>query len=229
MRTRTFAARVGRCLIAASVAGLIALAAPAAAAGADLTARRCAGAVVDLGLVTVGETGFGHGLRFGGGFFFRTGKHAAIEVLVGRSEVPVAEGSAGTDIDPGLTAGKMGMTTLLVDHHWYLFSRGRWLPYALFGVGFSFIGYKPDEPLPRETVRAVERDLVDRLALQLGGGLDCRLTPRLAACFKARYNLVKTWVEDLPRTAPIRDTDPLVQNMLNLYGLELSLGIKFAF
>jgi hypothetical protein len=217
--------------MAASLASLIALAAPApaAAAGADLAARRSAGAVVDLGLVTVGEAGFGRGVRFGGGLFFRTGKHAAIEVLVERFEVPVAEGAARTEVDPGLTAGKMGMTTLLVDHHWYLFSRGRLLPYALFGVGFTFIGYKPDEPFPGETIRAVGRDLVDRLALQLGAGFDCRLTPRLAACFKTRYNLVKTWIEDLPRTAPIRDTDPLVQNVLNLYGLELSLGIKFAF
>ena len=44
------------------------------------------------------------------------------------------------------------MTTLLVDHHWYLFSRGRLLPYALFGVGFTFIGYKPDEPFLGETI-----------------------------------------------------------------------------
>jgi hypothetical protein len=41
--------------------------------------------------------------------------------------------------------------------------------------------------------------------------------------------MVKTWVEDLPRTEPIRETDPLAQNMLHLYGLELSLGLKFSF
>ncbi|MCK7490884.1 MAG: hypothetical protein MZW92_03135 [Comamonadaceae bacterium] len=208
---------------------MIALAAPAAAAGADLTARRCAGAVVDLGLVTVGETGFGHGLRFGGGFFFRTGKHAAIEVLVGRSEVPVAEGAAGTDIDPRPDGREDGDDDAprrppLVSVQPRSMASLRPLRRRLL-VHRLQAGRAP----PRETVRAVERDLVDRMALQLGGGLDCRLTPRLAACFKARYNLVKTWVEDLPRTAPIRDTDPLVQNMLSLYGLELSLGIKFAF
>ena len=50
--------------------------------------------------MTVGETGFGHGLRFGGGLFFRTGKHAAIEVLVERFEVPVADGAAGPTSKP---------------------------------------------------------------------------------------------------------------------------------
>jgi hypothetical protein len=92
------------------------------------------------------------------------------------------------------------------------------------GVGFCFIGYSPDDAavLP-------EKDFVDRLALQLGGGLDFRVSSGLAVSGKVRYNMVKTWVEDLPRTEPIRETDPLAQNMLHLYGLELSLGLKFSF
>ncbi|MCU0244293.1 MAG: porin family protein [Acidobacteria bacterium] len=199
--------------------------APAVAAPGDgLSARRSVGAVVDFGLATYGAGDFGRGPRYGAGLFFRTGRHAAIEVLVERFSVPVAEGAASTEIRPGLAVGRLTATTVLVDHHWRLFSHGRVLPYALIGVGFAFLGYAPDD----ETL-AGRRDFVDRLALQLGGGLEWRLSPRLAACVKARYHLVKTWLEDLPRTAPIRDTDPLAQDMLNLYALELSLGIKLAF
>jgi hypothetical protein len=41
--------------------------------------------------------------------------------------------------------------------------------------------------------------------------------------------MAKTWVEDLPRTGPIRDTDPLAQYMLRLFGLELGIGLKLSF
>jgi opacity protein-like surface antigen len=179
---------------------------------------------VDFGLATYGAGDFGRGPRYGAGLCFRTGRHAAVEILVERFTVPVAEGAAATEDRPGLSTGRLAKTTVLVDHHWYPFCRGRVLPYALIGVGFAIFGYAPDDE-----ALAGRRDFVDRLALQLGGGLEYRLTPRLAACVKARYDLVKTWLEDLPRTAPIRDTDPLAQNMLNLYALELSLGIKLAF
>lgn len=211
----------------AALAALTVLAWPAsavAAPGDRLSARRSAGAVVEFGLASFGAADFGHGPRYGAGLFFRTGRHAAIEVLVERFTVPVAEGAATTEVRPGLAVGQLTATTVLVDHHWHLFSHGRVLPYALIGVGFAFIGYAPDDE-----ALAGRRDFVDRLALQLGGGLEYRLTSRLAACVKARYHLVKTWLEDLPRTAPIRDTDPLAQDMLNLYALELSLGIKLAF
>ncbi|MCK7496653.1 MAG: hypothetical protein MZW92_41405 [Comamonadaceae bacterium] len=93
-------------------------------------------------------------------------------------------------------------------------------------MGFTVFGHEPDD----EALTG-RRDLADRLALQLGGGLGIPAGPRAwHACVKARYDLVKTWLEDLPRTAPIRDTDPLAQDMLELYALELSLGVKvFAF
>ncbi len=71
-------------------------------------------------------------------------------------------------------------------------------------------------------------DFVDRLALQLGGGLDFRVSGVVSVCGKLRYGLVKTWVETLPRTVPIREVRPEDQNMLHLYGLELGLGLKVA-
>jgi len=207
------------------LAGLLAMPAQAAS-GADLNARKCVAVVLDLGSVSFGESGFGSGLRYGGGVFFRTGKHAGVEIAVERFDVPVAAGTAATaEWAAGLGAGRMATTTLLLNQHWYVLSHGRLLPYALIGIGFSFIGYAPDAPPPD----GIERDFVDRLALQLGAGLDYRVTSRLAACAKVRGSLAKTWVEILPRTAPIRDTDPLAQNMLELYGLELSFGLKFAF
>lgn len=222
---RTLTEALAAALAAVTVLAVLAAPGPAAAAPGDvLSARRSVGAVAEFGLASFGATGFGRGPRYGAGLFFRTGRHAAVEVLVERFTVPVADGAAAAEDRPGLAAGRLATTAVLVDHHWYPFCRGRVLPYALVGVGFTVFDYAPDDVLP-----AGRRDLVDRLALQLGGGLEWRLTSRLAACLKARYDLVKTWLEDLPRNAPIRDTDPLAQDMLNLYALELSLGIKLAF
>ncbi len=202
----------GAGLLAAAIAGT------PAAAWADIGARRSVAIVVDSGIVSVTEPGFGGGWRIGGGLFFRTGKHAGVEIALESFGVPVADGTAG------LAAGRMTTTTLLVDHCWYVFSHGRMLPYLLTGVGFTFFGYSSDSPST-----APERGIVDRLALQLGAGLDVRASKKLAVCGRVRYNMAKTWVEDLPRTGPIRDTDPLTQDMLRLYGLELGLGIKLSF
>ena len=172
---------------------------------------------VDAGAVSVKEEGFGTGRRYGAGVFFRTGHRMGIEVLLENYDVSVAEGAAG------LAAGRMNMTTLLVNQEFFLVTHGRVLPYGLLGVGCTFIGYAPDVP------PEVEMDFVDRIALQLGGGFDVRISRTLHVSAKARYNMVKTWVEELPREEPIRMTDPLAQDMLHLYGLELGLGIKFSF
>lgn len=197
---------------------MTALAGAPAAARADIGARRSVAIVVDSGVAFVKEAGFGRGWRYGGGLFFQTGKHAGVEISLESFGVPVAEGPAG------LAAGRMTMTTLRAEHCWCVLSRGRLLPYALTGVGFTFFGYRPDV-----TPAAPEKGIVDRLALQLGAGLDFRAAKKLAICGRVRYNMAKTWVEDLPRTGPIRDTDPLAQDMLRLYGLELGVGVKIAF
>jgi opacity protein-like surface antigen len=197
-----------------AAAGLI-LAAAGAARAQEGSIPRFAMAV-DVGAVSVQERGFGAGRRFAGGVFFRTGHRMGIEVQLENFAVPVAEGTAE------LGAGRMSMTTLLVNEELYLMTRGRFLPYGMAGIGFTFIGYAPDTPQP------VERGFVDRLALQLGAGADVKVSRGLALGLRVRYNLVKTWVEPLPREGRIRDRDPLAQNMLHLYGLELGLGIKIS-
>jgi opacity protein-like surface antigen len=190
----------------------------AGTARADIGGMKPFSAQLDSGAVFVKETGFGHGWRYGGGVFFRTGKRAGVEILLERFGVPVEEGAAG------LVAGRMDMTSLLINQHLFFLSRGRILPYAIIGVGFCFIGFSPDD-----AVVLPEKDFVDRLALQLGGGLDYRISSRLAITGKVRYNMVKTWVETLPRTDPIRNTDPTQQNILHLYALAASLGLKLSF
>jgi hypothetical protein len=173
--------------------------------------------VADAGAVTLKEGGFGAGPRYAGGIFIRTGHRVGLEIIVERYGVAVEEGTAG------LAAGRMVMTTLAVNQEIFVLTHGRFLPYGLVGIGSAVIGYAPDAPAP------IEKDFVDRLALQLGGGIDVRLSSRLVLCAKARYNMVKTWVEELPREDPIRDRDPLAEDMLHLYGLEVGLGLKLSF
>ncbi len=182
---------------------------------------RCA-VEIDSGRTSVKETGFGSGWRYGGGVFFRTGHRMGVEIMLERSGVPVAAGT-----DDLASAGKMTMTTLLVNEQLFVLTHGRILPYALMGIGFSFISFAPvawPADLP-------QRDFVDRMALQLGAGIIFRISRRISVSGKVRYNLVKTWIENLGIRSgdPIRDTNPLEQNMLHLYGLELGLGVRLSF
>jgi opacity protein-like surface antigen len=177
---------------------------------------------IDSGRTSVKETGFGSGWRYGGGVFFRTGHRMGVEIMLESFGVPVAAGT-----DNLVSAGKMTMTTLLINEQLFVLTHGRILPYALMGIGFSFISFAPDDwpaDLP-------QRDVVDRMALQLGAGLIFRITRSLSVTGKARYNLVKTWIENPgPKSGdPIRDTNPLEQSMLHLYGLELGLGVRLGF
>jgi hypothetical protein len=193
---------------------------PLAARGDDHGTIPRFAVVLDSGAVFVKEAGFGSGARYGGGIFLKTGHRMGVELLLERFAVPVELGAADL-----VSAGRMTETSLLINEQLYVLTEGRVLPFALLGVGFTFLGYAPDN-WPLGTPR---RAFVDRMALQIGAGLDVRVSSALALCGKARYNLVKTWMEDEGRTDPIRDTDPLAQNMLHLYGLELGLGIKLSF
>ena len=181
--------------------------------------------VIETGAAFVHEPGFGHGLKYGVGFFFKTARRAAFEIVLERFEVPVDEGAGRDEAGlGGLTAGLMDMASVVFNQHIYVFTRGLVQPFVTIGVGFDFIGFAPDDRAVRP-----RQDIVDRLALQLGGGADLRITDRLALSGRARYNMAKTWVEILPRTGPIRDQDPRAQDMMHLYALELSVGIKVTF
>jgi len=214
-RMKAFA---GLAVSAVALAGTIVLT-PFEARGDDGVLPRFA-VEFDCGRTSVKETGFGSGWRYGGGVFFRTGHRMGVEIMLESFGVPVAAGAGEL-----VSAGKMTMTTLLINEQLFVLTRGRILPFALMGIGFTFIGYAPDS-WPENTPR---KGFVDRLGLQLGGGLVFRVSHRLSITAKARYNLIKTWIETLPRTDPIRDTPPLDQNMLNLYGLELGLGVRLGF
>ena len=171
---------------------------------------------MNAGAALVTEKGFGHGLRYGGGIFWQPSGKFGLEVLFEKYNVPVNDGAKG------LTLGEMRTNALLFNCQFYLTGRGLLRPYAIVGVGFYFIEYAPG-PLAEEPINL---DFVDRMALQLGSGLDVRLSSRLAITGNVRYNMVKTWVETLPRTDPIRDTDPTLQNIFQLYALAASLGLN---
>lgn len=193
---------------------------PTASFGENTAALPRFALTADGGPVFVQEEGFGNGWRLGTGVFFRTGHRMGTEILIDRFNVPVALGAAGLP-----SAGRMSMAALLLEEQLYVLTEGPVLPFALLGIGFSFPTYHP-ATWPADTPRRV---FVDRMALQIGGGLDLRITSRLALHGKVRYNLVKTWMEDEGRTEPIRDVRPLEQDMLRLYGLELGLGLKISF
>ncbi|MCK7476720.1 MAG: hypothetical protein M0C28_03570 [Candidatus Moduliflexus flocculans] len=180
------------------LAGLLAMPAQAAS-GADLNARRCVAVVLDLGSVSFGESGFGSGLRYGGGAFFRTGKHAGVEIVVERFDVPVAAGTAATDEwTAGLGAGRMDNDR--APHQPALVHPEPRPDPPLCPHGDRFLVHRLRPR--RASPDGIERDFVDRIALQLGAGLDYRLTSRLAACAKVRGNLAKTWVENCPGRRP---------------------------
>ena len=189
---------------------------PASLRGDDGTIPRLA-VEIEGGAVSVREAGFGSGGRLGTGIVFRTGHRMSTEIMIDRFKVPVALGAAGL-----ASAGRMTMPSLIVNERLYVLTQGRILPYALMGIGFVLPSYDADD-WPADTPR---RAFVDRMALQIGGGIDVRLARSLGVCGKIRYNLVKTWMEDEGRTSPVRDIDPLAQNMLHLYGLELGVGLK---
>lgn len=225
-RTGRPAAGAASGFVAATVAALAFVLTPASAwaQGSGRPARPFS-MVIETGAAFVHEPGFGHGLKYGVGFFFKTARRAAFEIVLERFEVPVDEGAGRDEAGlGGLTAGQMEMTSVVLNQHIYILTRGLFQPFVTVGVGFDFIGFAPDDvaALPRQ-------DIVDRLALQLGGGADIRISDRLALSGRARYNMAKTWVQDLPGPDRIRDVDPLAQHMLLLFGLELSVGVKVTF
>lgn len=187
----------------------------------DGDGRSEAGAIsaeISAGPAFVTVAGFGAGLRYGGAVHKKVGDRLALEILLEAYAVPVAEGTAG------LGAGRLDITPLLFNGYLYFSNRGSIRPFVVAGAGFFFLHFTPDsEPV------SPEKDFVGRFALQLGGGTDFKLTGVVTLTAKVRYNMVKTWIEELPRTVPIGLVDPRDMDIIHLYALVVSLGIKFRF
>ena len=147
------------------------------------------------------------GFSYGGGVRWRVSKTFGLGALVERY--------SGEDL--------VGSNVML-NAYWFFSARGRLLPYAIAGVGFNSVEFDPDREYTADPGR-----IVDRMALQLGAGLEWRVVSRLSFTAEARSNLIKTWIMTGPAPERIRDIDPATQDIVHLYGLTLAAGLKLSF
>ena len=161
---------------------------------------------------------FDPGFHYRAGFFTLLSPRLGFELLVGGHRVLM-------DKPPtGLSAGKLATTQFLISGQ-YRFTQGtRFIPYAIFGVEFNFFHFWPEDEAEEN-----KHDVVDRFAPHLGAGLDWALSDWLVLIADARYSIIKTWVEELPREGPIGEVNPDEVDKINLNALTLSLGLKFYF
>lgn len=171
-----------------------------------------------LGAAVPAEKNLGPGLSYGLSVHKRFTNTLGLEIFLARDSLSLEEGFAG------LEAGHLDYTSLLFNGYLFFPVKGRLLPWAFIGVGFYFYDYRPNE----EPV-IPEKGVVDRFALNFGAGVDYMISRRVAFTAKARYNLAKTWVEDLPRAVPIDFVNPDEQDIVLIYTLDLSLGLKYYF
>jgi len=163
--------------------------------------------------VFAGGTGFiskdepDGGISYGGGVLWRMSRTFGLGILVERfnGETLVA-------------------SNVMLNTYFFFASRSRLLPYAIAGLGFNSVEFDPSIEYFIYPGR-----FVDRMALQLGGGLEWRVVRRLSVTAEARSNLIKTWIMDGPAPERIRDIDPATQDIVHLYGLTVAAGLKFSF
>jgi opacity protein-like surface antigen len=123
-----------------------------------------------------------------------------------------------------LSAGEMATTQVLLSGQ-YRFLPGKTInPYAIFGVEFNFLHYWPADEAEEN-----EYDFVDRFAPHFGAGLEWALSDWLALNADAKYSLIKTWVEELPREGPLGEVNPDEVDKIDLSALTVTLGLKFYF
>jgi outer membrane protein W len=161
---------------------------------------------------------FDTGFLYYGGFFTRLSSRLGLELLITGNRVHMDEPPAG------LSAGKLATTQVLISGQYRLAKDSRFIPYAIFGLEFNFFHFWPADEAEENTA-----DVVDRFAPHLGAGLDWALSEWLTLNADARYSIIKTWVEDLPREGPINEVNPDEVDQINLNGLTLTLGLKFFF
>ncbi len=165
------------------------------------------------GLASVTAEDIGSGFLYGGGVFTMVTEKIGMEILLERYSV-----RSEKDIG-GLGVGRLQTTPLLINFH-YRFSEGKFIPYALLGVGFYFIHYWPDSGDGHG-----EEDLADRFAIQTGGGAEYLLSASVSLFTDARFSYIRTWVQ--PRGEIFVNPDE--KDKVSLHALSLNLGIKYYF
>ena len=173
-----------------------------------------------VGAGVVYRTGqdFEPGFLYQAGFFTLLSRHLGLEVLVAGNKVHMNEPPAG------LNAGKLATTQVLLSGQYRFLPGKRIDPYAIFGVEFNFFHYWPADEAEEN-----KRDVVDRFAPHFGAGLDWALSDWLVLNADARYSLIKTWVEELPREVPVNEVNPDEVDQIDLSALTFTLGLKFYF
>lgn len=147
------------------------------------------------------------GISYGGAVLWRMSRTFGLGVLVERfnGETLVA-------------------SNVMLNSYFFFAARSRLLPYAIAGLGFNSVEFDPSIEYFQYPGR-----FVDRMALQLGGGLEWRVVRRLSVTAEARSNLIKTWIMTGPEPEHIRDIDPATQDIVHLYGLTVAAGLKLSF
>lgn len=162
--------------------------------------------------------GYDPGFLYYGGFFTRLSSRLGLEVLITGNRMNINEPPAG------LGAGKLATTQVLISGQYRLAKDSRFIPYAIVGLEFNFFHF-----WPADEAEEGKHDVVDRFGPHIGAGLDWVLSDWLTLNADARYSIIKTWVEDLPREMPIGEVNPDEVDQINLNAVTLTLGLKFYF
>ncbi len=182
--------------------------------------KRKLGFKLEAGGATISGGSYGSSFAYGGGIYAYLSRKIGLEFLLERYSIPVNEDLGG--LGPGI----LNTTPLLISSH-FRFPLGSFTPYVLVGVGFYFYNFEPAEEIEHheEQEEHQEKEVVDRFALHLGGGLDFRVSHKLDFMVELRYNLAKTWVQE-PGAIHV---DPAEQDIFNLYSLVFTAGIRYYF
>ena len=162
-----------------------------------------------IGYAAFTTKGIGSGIRYGMAFMGKVAPRIGIEVLLERLRAPV-----DGDVDPfGLGAGTFYVTALSTNlqHRWP--ESGRFIPYAMLGVGFHFAHFLPEEG---------HEDVADRLALIFGGGTDIRFGRNTSLHLGLKFAPVPTWVQEKGSHPEPDDVEKIWLNAFTF-----TLGIKY--
>jgi hypothetical protein len=179
----------------------------------EKTNKRKLGIKLEAGGATITGGGYESSFAYGGGVYTLLSEKIGLEFMLERYSIPANEDLGG------LGPGTLNVTPLLISTH-FRFPLGSFAPYVMVGTGFYFFHFESAEQLEHQ-----EEEVVDRLALHLGGGLDFRLSRKLDFTAELKYNLARTWVQENGAL----HVDPADQAKINLYSLAFVAGIRYYF